>query len=162
MTSRTATQATLDINDAVPELAKHLNMLLDHDDAFIGRLAVVVHRTAEDPAPALTIARHYFQERWLKAPLNRPQELEIHAHKVFDLRPELPVNSWVRIRTAHRLENNAPVIVFEQDINTLEEERMGRRFSAEGISGFYQAAAGELSVILDLYFPANNEQLKEE
>ena len=154
---RTATQDTLDIDSVLPELANHLNALLDREGVSIGRLAVVVSRTTEMESPGMTIARHYFQERWLEAPLNQPQELEIHTHKVFDLQPGLPVNSWVRIKTAKRVENDVPVIAFEQDLNTLEEERASRRFSAKEIAGFYLTAASELAVILDLYFPAPDQ-----
>lgn len=150
---RTEAETALNIEQVLPELGRQLARLFEHDGTPLGRLAAVVHRTAQVQDPALTIARQYFRDRWLAAPLNRPEDLELHAFKVFDLREGLPVNSWVRIRTARRVEGDVPVILFEQDINTLRADILNQNFESEEVDRFYEAVARELSIILDLYFP---------
>lgn len=132
------------------------------EDVDFGRFGLVVLRIAEVDSPAaVKIAKHFFQRRWLTAPLNRPESLEVHAHKVFQLEPELMVNSWIRVKSGSLTSTGAPLIVVEQDINTLENERIDRTFSPDECKAFFSLASREMEKILRLYFPAdengNNE-----
>jgi hypothetical protein len=143
----------LDLGVVGADLASKLSDIATGEEAAIGRLATVATSFAESPTPAMEMARHFFQERWLRQPLNRPQQLEVHSHKVFQLAEELRVNSWVRVKSANRAHDLSPIVVVEEDINTLEEERAGRSFSADEVARFFALATAEFSTILGLYFP---------
>jgi hypothetical protein len=52
---------------------------------------------------------------------------------------------------------NLPVILVEQDLNTMAEELTTRDFTRGEITDFFQVAAPELDRILQRYFPAANE-----
>jgi hypothetical protein len=146
-------EETIDRAKELEALAERLVRVSETEEMPIGRLAAVAHNFADVDTPSKEVARHFFQERWLVAPFNRPEKLEIHSHKVFDLTSELRVNSWVRVRTAQRLETLAPVVFVEQDINTLAEERAQRDFGRAEVLGFFRRVADEHSHILRLYFP---------
>jgi hypothetical protein len=147
-------QESLDIKEIYPQLADQLATIFERDGIVLGRLAAVVHRAALSTDPAKTLARLYFQDRWLDAPLNRPEQLELHAHKVFDFPNGLLVNSWMRIRTAELVPTGDRAIAVEQDINTLQEKRGESNFQRGDVANFYRQSATELDAILRLYFPA--------
>ena len=63
------------------------------------------------------------------------------------------INSWVRCKTAKLRADNRPVILVEQDLNTLANEADSRRFEAGQIHAFFQMAAAEADEILRIYFP---------
>lgn len=121
----------------------------------IGRLSAVVTRFAEQESPGLFLARHFCHERWETAPLNRPEGFELSAHKVFLMGNSFNVNSWARNKTGTRTVNgkSKPIVVFEQDINTLVPEAETRDFAADEIKNFYELATTELDFILGLYYP---------
>jgi hypothetical protein len=123
--------------------------------ARVGRMAAVTTRFADHPNPGLFLTHHFCQERWFKAPLNRPENLELHAHKKFLLGGRYTVNSWVRNKTGVLTlgEKQVSIVFVEQDINTLAEEATARDFTHEDVAGFFAAAAGEFDVILGLYYP---------
>jgi hypothetical protein len=124
--------------------------------ARIGRLAVVLTRAAPHESPATLLAGHFCKAKWLEAPFNRPENFELHSHKRFQLpKTSLTVNSWVRSKTGtvSSKENPQPVVLVEQDINTLAEEADQRDFNADEIDLFFTAANDEFDVILRLYYP---------
>ena len=126
-----------------------------------GRLAFILHSVASTKEPAKTLVEHFCQERWFSAPLNRPENFELHAHKSFQMSDEFKVNSWIRCKTGIRSaseENQLspgiePVILVEQDINTLNETAGTTVFDAESMERFLQHAPREMQHILGLYFP---------
>ena len=124
-------------------------------NARVGRLAGLVTRFAEHQTPALFLARHFCQERWDRAPLNRPENFELHAHKRFPLAGEFQVNSWARSKTGMLKAEDVqkPVVLFEQDLNTLADEAPAKDFSEAEVKKFFGAAATELDSILRLYYP---------
>src|SRR5439155_246748 len=63
------------------------------------RIACIATRVAPDANPAKTLAEHFCQPRWLKGPLNRPGDFEVHAHKRFRLDELFDINSWFRCKT---------------------------------------------------------------
>jgi hypothetical protein len=142
------------VREITRQFVQRLVFLFRSDGVPIGRLGLVIVRAATVEAPAIALARHYFRDEWLKAPLNRPENLEIHAHKTYEMRPGFRVNSWVRVRTGKRVVTGAGVIAVEQDLNTLEEERATRGFDASSVRRFFSAAASESDSILRLYFPS--------
>lgn len=121
----------------------------------IGRLSAVVTRFAEQERPGLFLARHFCQERWDTAPLNRPESFELSAHKVFHMGNSFKVNSWARNKTGRITVKGVskPLVVFEQDINSLDSESKTREFTVDEIKNFYELATTELDFILGLYYP---------
>jgi hypothetical protein len=145
--------------EVLPPVGRALEVLLDYQHllaARVGRLALVVTRVAQRPQPAILLSRHFCKERWLEVPLNRPENFELHAHKAFSLRGQFTVNSWVRNKSAFIGTPGAPepVVVVEQDINTLAEVLDTTAFTEVQIQSFFDLARTESDLILDLYFPA--------
>ena len=99
------------------------------------------------------MVEHFCKSEWLAAPFNRPENFEIHAHKTFQLRDQFKVNSWVRCKTGLEREGSNPVVLCEQDINTVAAETDQETFSTLQMNTFFGMAADELDNILDLYFP---------
>ncbi len=151
-------EAELELEATSKALADELVAGFKVEEAEFGRIGLVAIRVTSVDSPAgLAIAKHFFQPRWLKAPLNRPESLEIHAHKVFGLKPDLLVNSWVRVKSGSLTSTGDPLIVVEQDINTLENDRSERIFSPSDCKLFFSTAAREMEKILKLYFPADQD-----
>lgn len=121
----------------------------------VARLAAVVKRFSAHETPGMFLARHFCKDRWDKAPLNRPENFELHAHKKFALATDFEVNSWARSKTGKLAGDGDDklIILFEQDINTLAEESSERAFSKAEIKKFFGAVASELDSILGLYYP---------
>ena len=143
--------------------AKAFDVLIGYQQLLgsrIGRLATVITRFALHDTPALFLARHFCQDRWSKAPLNRPENFELHAHKQFLLDTTFQVNSWARSKTGHltKEDSQIPIVMFEQDLNTILEEAPTKSFSAADLQHFLHAAASELDVILRLYYPQEREK----
>jgi hypothetical protein len=126
-------------------------------ESRVGRLAAVVSRYLEHRSPGRYLASHFCKEHWLQAPLNRPDDFELHAHEVFLLGGQFHVNSWVRHKTGllnlPGEEAQAPIVLAEQDFNTLAEEQATRHFAIDEIGGFFQAAALGFDDALRLYYP---------
>jgi len=135
-----------------------LNEYRDFLGARVGRLAAVLNRYAQHPSPGLFLARHFCQERWLTGSLNRPENFELHAHKRFSLSGRFLVNSWVRSKTGRLSsgEENQPIVLVEQDLNTLSEEIETQAFSKEDIDRFFSSTVTEFDVILRLYYPGED------
>ena len=125
----------------------------------VGRLAAVVTRFAKHENPGFFLASHFCKEKWNEAPLNRPENFELHAFKCFRLVGELRVNSWVRSKTGFFEAKNEklPVVLVEQDINTLAEESATCGFNVEEIDDFLQKVIPEFDLILSLYYHGDKE-----
>ncbi len=129
--------------------------------AEVNRMAGIVTRTAPDEHAARTISHRFCREEWLKGPINRPSEFEIHTLKKYRLVDQYDVNSWFRCRTAkverpgsektgkEQDEVKQSVVLVEQDLNTQED---GRLFTEEEIRRFFSLASDELDGIFTLYF----------
>lgn len=153
---RTKTTTT-DIN-IVDFFKKAVDILLRYHNsanARIGRLAGIVARFAEQDTPGLFLARHFCREQWEQAPLNRPENFELHAHKAFDLGGKMKVNSWARNKTGKLVVDGIekPIVLFEQDINTLADELSSIDLKEVEINHFFDVVAVELDTILGLYYP---------
>lgn len=124
--------------------------------ARVGRMAAVVTRYARHSDPGLFLASHFCNDRWLSAPFNRPESFELHAHKRFTFSERFMVNSWVRNKTGQLSfgDETVPIVLIEQDLNTLNEEITTRDFSSAEMKDFFTAVPAELDTILGLYFPA--------
>jgi hypothetical protein len=145
------------IDVTLASFAEQIAAVFEGQSVAIGRLAAVVTRYFESTTPGRALADQFFQERWLDTAVNRPAGLEIHAHKVFNLRPRLPVNSWIRMRTGSIDSENYNAITVEQDINSLSTERHSRRFDRKQTLQFFSLVSRELDSVLRLYFPSEGE-----
>jgi len=152
------TKATQTPVELVVFFQKAADILLQYSDvlsARVGRVAGLATRFCEHETPALFLARHFCKNRWDEAPLNRPENFELHAHKKFLLAGEFQVNSWARNKTGLLAGETAqkPIVLFEQDINTLAEAVAEKSFQHQEIRRFLAAVATEADVVLRFYFP---------
>ena len=114
-------------------LGKAVDILLQYAAQLsprIARLAALATRFSVHEKPGLFLARHFCKDRWDKAPLNRPENFELHAHKRFTLASDFTVNSWARSKTG-RLSGDGDeklIVLFEQDLNTLAEAASEKEF----------------------------------
>jgi hypothetical protein len=121
-------------------------------NAAFDRLAIVVKRIVPVAEPAKLLAEHFCKDEWLQGPLNRPQQFELHAHKVFEVPGSVDVNSWFRCKTATlNLPEQRPGILIEQDFNTLKD--VGREYTQEDVETFLGAVVPAFDKVLGLYFP---------
>lgn len=120
-----------------------------------GRLAAIIKRYAKHESPGYFLARHFCKERWDDEPFDRPTNFEIHAHKTFSFLGEFKVNSWARSKTGRFVKEGKkfPIILFEQDINTLAEEANERAFNLKEIQQFFTNVLSEFDGIHRLYYP---------
>jgi hypothetical protein len=139
----------------IPLLAQYAAAL----ESRVGRLAAVASRYMEHGSPARFLASHFCKEQWLQAVLNRLDDFELHAHKVSLLAGRFQVNSWIRSKTGllslSGEEAQKPIVLAEQDFNTLVEEQATRNFGADEISAFFLAAAVGFDETLRLYYPSD-------
>lgn len=123
----------------------------------IGRLAAVINRYSEHSSPGIFLSRHFCRDRWIQSPLNRPENFELHAHKRYLLETGLTVNSWIHHKTGQVSSAGAearPIILVEQDLNTLAEEE--HDFGNDAIRDFFSLVTNEFDKILGLYYPDPN------
>lgn len=122
----------------------------------VGRLGLLVTRVCRVDNPAEVLIHRFCNAESQIEPFNRSANFEIHNHKEYaPQRPELSfrINSWVRCKTATFQEDGGPMIMVEQDLNTLATESQERRFAPEQIRNFFQASAAESDDIFRKYFP---------
>lgn len=144
---------TIMLLSQVGEVAKRVN------SARISRLAMTRARMFEGANGAMRLIKYFVlperasREIQPPGPLSRCANFEIHAHKTFQLNPNIAINSWVRCKTANRVPEKEPIISIEQDLNTLAEESSVRNFDGAAIVDIASKMAGELDSIFVLYFP---------
>jgi len=150
----------LPVAEFFKDATKLLNEYRDFLECRVGRLAAVLNRYVIQPSPGRFLAEHFCQDRWLRAPLNRPEGFELHAHKSFKLGGRFQVNSWVRNKTGKLTEDDErrPIILVEQDINTLVEEVSTSAFSTDEMAAFFAAVTVEFDHILNLYYPTEGRE----
>ncbi len=154
--------SALDINKPIPSLIeipqlalKHIIEFVEIFDLQIIRLAANIIRITKHPDPGLFLAKHFCQDKWWEnQPLNRPSAFEVHSHKRYLFNDDIVVNSWVRNKSGFSKKTVEPLIVVEQDINTLLEEISTRRFDTNAINSFYTKCVMDLDEIHALYYPA--------
>lgn len=121
----------------------------------ISRLGAVCERYCLHDTPGSGIANFFCKDNLTapQGPLNRPEGLELHAHKVYEASHGLTVNSWVRCR-AGKIAGviNGPAILVEQDINTLAKEGEHKYLHEERLN-FFRTVSEEMDKIMELYFP---------
>ena len=146
-------EAVVDLAGALETLSRRLAAFSESSGTVYGRLAAVVSRIAEEQEPGRSLVQQFCRDEWLCGPLNRPEGFELHAHKVFSLVRGVPVNSWMRIKTARTGLGPYDHVLVEQDINTLMEELETRKFDETQIASWFRETSSQLDFVLRLYFP---------
>lgn len=149
--------STIDLGEFFSRSAQLLLTYRSVCDRQVGRVAAVVKRYATVDDPGLVLARHFCKERWDKAPLNRPGEFQLHAHKRFRL-ADFDVNSWVRSKAATLSiagQSDRPIALVEQDINTVADDAETHHISDDRCRQFFSLVSEEHECILRLYYPIN-------
>ena len=134
-------------NKAINLLGLYCKILNPH----VGRIAAVLGRFARHPAPGPFLAQHFCKPEHIQGALNRTENFELHAHKRYIFKNKFNVNSWARNKTGSI--KSEPIILFEQDINTLQEEITTSLFNVDDIKEFFSSVVSEFDVILKLYYP---------
>lgn len=125
------------------------------DELVVKRLAFVTRRFSVVANPAREIASYFVRDEILGGPLNRPNEIQINAHKVYKP-PHLPeLNSWIKWRNGFVKQSGEPVVTIEHDLNTLAETEA--TFDSQQMTNFFANAPHEADNILHYYlsFPRN-------
>ena len=151
-----------DINQFYSDAIGFLTLFKETMDCRVGRLAAVRVVYAIHDTPGLFLARHFCKDIWDEAPLNRPENFELHVHKVFSLSDKFTVNSWSRSKTGNLTEDKKKtrIVLFEQDLNTLAEEAKESSFNHEDIELFFNQIIPEFNNILHQYYPTTEGEKK--
>lgn len=151
---RTEEDRNIDVREFLQRSGEIFEKYIQASGAVVGRVASVVVKTDAIPSPGLELAKHFCKQDRLTTVLNRPESFELHAHKTYTL-GEFNVNSWVRNKTGRIGRDKRPVIVIEQDLNTLQEESQQKRFSNADIRHFHELADAAHESILEKYYPSD-------
>ncbi len=152
----TAGASEASLTTVVSQCAEVQERYIEEAGVRVGRVAVVIHRLCPVENPAETLIERFCNEASQREPFNHSKSFEIHNHKVYAPRREgtdYTVNSWVRCKTANRVPDDHPVILVEQDLNTLATELESQRFDTARMRAFFAAAPVEADEILRKYFP---------
>jgi len=131
---------------------KFIEKYINFTNATVGRLAVVAVKGCECEDQGRVLAQHFCKPEYLIEPFNRPENFEIHVHKRYKF-DSFNVNSWVRCKTGRSTTENKPLIIVEQDLNTLVENISETKFNNAEVKTFVTEALKEQKEILKKYFP---------
>jgi len=115
------------------------------------RMAFIVQRHLPKSQPGRELAKYFMRPKLLdpKGPLNRPDDFQLNAHKVYSPKKLPEINSWIRWRTVILKEGEKPAISVQQDLNTLVG--IETPFTIEEIRRYFELAPGEAESTLKLY-----------
>jgi hypothetical protein len=154
--SRPADEPWRLLEDIVRECAQVPEHYVRQTGVRVGRVGLVVRRVCPEESPAQALIERFCNDSSQREPFNRSATFEIHNHKEYIPRRDgvdYLINSWVRCKSAQMAADDSPVVLVEQDLNTLAGDMESRRFDADQIQAFYQLAAEEADAILRVYFP---------
>lgn len=157
-----AREELVDIETFYKQAIQLFHLYIEKSDFKIGRIAAVRHSYAVHETPGIFLARHFCKESWDASPLNRPKNFELHAHKFYSLSDDFKINSWARSKTGRLILDNkeTPIVLFEQDLNTLSEEINTKSMTDEDIHNFYSIIIPEFDKILTEYYPELDGDIK--
>jgi len=143
-------------NEFLSTANKLLSEMIENIGCEIVRMAIVFERFCPHEESSSAIAAHFCKSGFMSEPFDRSSEFELHSLKKYNFLESFEVNSWVRIKSG-RLQSgqgtHRPVIVAQQDINTLAELMDTTIYTNEDISKFFNNILTEFDKILELYFP---------
>jgi hypothetical protein len=140
-------------DDVVARCSEVLVHYVESTHAAVARLALVVTRAFQISEPARLLVSHFCNEASQQKLFRNSASFEIHNHKRYPLPGGPEINSWVRCKSGQLLVPEAPVVLVEQDVNTVEEIARPNQFDPAGITHYFLRAAAEADSILQIYFP---------
>lgn len=144
-----------EITDPILETSKVLISYLEQFEVQATRLAVIIVRTCESSNPANELIEHFCNERSKNSVFRNMEDFQIHGYKSYLFsRVNLNVNSWVRCLTGFSDSANGkqPIIIIEQDMNTVENT-FSTTFAPNVVHSYFSEALKELSLVFEQYFP---------
>ena len=129
------------------ELVTILGHYLEIEKPRVGRMGLVLSRYQLISDTAGVISRHFCQEIWLQNAMAGQTSFELHSNKKGRLANEFDVNSWIRYKSGElRIPDTPkrPIILVEQDVNTLAERTDSASYSTKQISEFFTQASVEM------------------
>ena len=82
-------KAAFDIKQFYTEAVSFFSLFKKQLNCRIARLAAVRSVYAIHDNPGVFLARHFCKEIWDEAPLNRPENFELHEHKRYPLSEDI-------------------------------------------------------------------------
>jgi len=143
-------------NQAV-ELADVLLRYLRSTQERVSRMGFVVNRVGHTPQPAADLIAHFCNDAIRERGLQQSRNFEVHNHDVVVLNVQgttVPMNRWIRFRTARVAANGMPVIGVEQDFNTIQEGSDKLRFTPELIQTFFNSVPQDADATLATFLGA--------
>jgi len=130
-----------------------LEQYLKSTNIQVYRLALVLNRIYKNQNPASQIVEQFCKPGLQASLFKESKKFELHDHKEAQLQ-SFSVNSWVRFKSAQLVSENSvePVLLIEQDTNTLAEETW-QRFTANQISEYFHLALENSEKTLQNYLP---------
>jgi hypothetical protein len=138
---------TITIEAFRESLLRFIHLLLEMEHARVSRMGLILGRYLIVDNPASVLARYFCRENWLQSALQDPENFELHAHRKTTVGSTFDVNSWIRFKSAQVTLPNIPprpIVLVEQDVNTLAEEAALREYGIEAISTFFVEAGTEV------------------
>ena len=151
---KTVEDDRVDIQRFIIDSAVLLKEYLSISGARCGRLASVLKRFCIKDDPSKEIVSHFCKEVFLNKPFDGPASFELHARKRYQFIEAFEVNSWVRIKSGqvqYPSETPKPIVLIEQDINTLAEILETKNYTEEEILSFFGNVFDEFNDILRIY-----------
>jgi hypothetical protein len=112
----------------------------------IGRMALVLARYIIVEQPADVISRHFCRDLSQKKALADLANFEIHALRKARIAGRFDINSWTRFKSGQLKipdTSSRPIVLVEQDVNTLAEEADVKEFGLDEFRDFMTASAAE-------------------
>jgi hypothetical protein len=144
----------------VAQTVEVLDQYIRETETPVGRVGLLLARICPVPNPAQVLIERFCNAASQREAFNRSETFEIHNHKIYTPKERInyPVNSWVRCKSATVAPDNRPVILVEQDLNSLAQDALTRRFTADEMRVFFESASWEADDILRKYFPEQDTQ----
>ena len=152
---KTSEHDVLDSHDLSQQCTSILNDFIESTGMAVWRLGLICERIIYQQTPAAFLSHLFCKETWTQPqrPLGNLNNFEVHFHEVLDLQG-VTINSWTRFKTGilPSGEETKPVVVVEQDINTLSDDK-SREYHREKLSDFLDGALKIMDHSFISFFP---------
>jgi hypothetical protein len=135
------------VKDFADILTHFVQVLLGIEPTRVGRIACIAARYLLAERPASLLSRHFCKENWLERALPDSEAFELHSLRKTRIGQKFDVNSWIRFKSGQLAIPSTPVrpiVLVEQDINTLAETEGIAEYKYEEVVSFYSLVEVEL------------------
>lgn len=144
----------------VDVVREHFYAYLVSQSPRVGRVGLVLRRYAVHEEPGHFLSEHFCRADFRPGGLDDPASFELHVRTQKVLEDgRLQANIWTRNKTgviATGQKQGQPIVLVEQDINTLADDSDTINLSVPFIEDFFDCTAiTSLEAILDEFYPAN-------